>query len=671
MTALIVAIVVVFLVIIAILLGFLMVYRKVEQGDALIINKVRGEPNVTFTGGIVVPILHMAEFMDISVKTITVDRRGTDGLICQDNIRADITVAFYVRVNKSAEDVLKVASAVGVKRASDMATLEQLFQAKFSEALKTVGKQMDFVELYNERKSFKDRIIATIGTDLNGYLLEDTAIDYLEQTPLEHLDADNILDSEGIRKITNLTEEQRKQTNLIKRDAEKTIKKQDVEAKEAILALEKVQSEAEAIQEREVEIIRAREKAEIEKVQFEEHKRSEEAKIAADQEIGVQRENAMRETEIAGKNRERAIAVEAERVEKERELENVNRQRAVELSTIEKEKAIEVERKAIADVVRERVAVEKTVAEEEERTKDVRAHMTAEREKSVKLTAAEQEAQEKKIKDVTAAQAAEAVAAHLAKEVLIEAEAKQAAADKNAAAEIRLAEGKQATAAAEGLAAARVKEADAIAIEKEGLAKVAVERAEVSVIEERGKAEAEATEAKMRAEATGIAEKATSMAQLTDATKDHEEFRLRLQNELEIAKEQIGAQIKVTKENAGLLATALADAKFDIVGGDGAFFDRFVNAISLGKSIDGAVGRSEHLGRMADEYRSGDRSLAEDVTQVLTKGRVEDLKDLAAAGVLRKISKGGGNAEELIAKAKELGFGDAVAGWLNNQPSQE
>ena len=343
----------------------------------------------------------------------------------------------------------------------------------------------------------------------------------------------------------------------------------------------------------------------------------------------------------------------------------------MELSTIEKEKAIEVERKAIADVVRERVAVEKTVAEEEERTKDVRATMTADREKTVKLTAAEQEAQEKKIKDVTAAQAAEAVAAHLAKEVLIEAEAKQAAADKTAAAEIRLAEGKQASAAAEGLAAARVKEADAVAIEKEGLAKVAVERAEVSVIEERGKAEAEATEAKMRAEAVGIAEKATSMSQLTDATKDHEEFRLRLQNELEIAKEQIGAQIKVTKENAGLLSTALADAKFDIVGGDGAFFDRFVNAISLGKSIDGAVGRSEHLGRMADEYRNGDRSLAEDVTQVLTKGRVEDLKDLAAAGVLRKISKGGGNAEELIAKAKELGFGDAISGWLNNQPGQD
>ena len=66
--------------------------------------------------------------MDISVKTIEVDRRGAGRPdLCQDNVRADITVAFYVRVNKTEEDVLKVASAVGVNRASDKRTLEELF----------------------------------------------------------------------------------------------------------------------------------------------------------------------------------------------------------------------------------------------------------------------------------------------------------------------------------------------------------------------------------------------------------------------------------------------------------------------------------------------------------------------------------------------------------------
>src|SRR5918995_101099 len=88
-------------------------YRKVEQGKALIVNKMKAEPEVTFTGATVLPIIHKAEVMDISVKTIEIDRRGKEGLICRDNIRADIKVSFFVRVNKTREDVLKVAGSVG------------------------------------------------------------------------------------------------------------------------------------------------------------------------------------------------------------------------------------------------------------------------------------------------------------------------------------------------------------------------------------------------------------------------------------------------------------------------------------------------------------------------------------------------------------------------------
>jgi uncharacterized membrane protein YqiK len=49
--------------------------------------------------------------MDISLKTIEIDRCGQEGLICKDNIWADIKVAFFVRVNKSPEDVIRVAQA--------------------------------------------------------------------------------------------------------------------------------------------------------------------------------------------------------------------------------------------------------------------------------------------------------------------------------------------------------------------------------------------------------------------------------------------------------------------------------------------------------------------------------------------------------------------------------
>ena len=173
-------------------------YRKVEQGNALIVNTLRAEPEVTFTGRMVYPIIHKAELMDISIKTIEIDRSGNQGLICQDNIRADIKVKFFVRVNQTAEDVLRVAQGIGCERASNHEILEDLFSAKFSEALKTVGKSLDFVELYQARDRFRDKIIEQIGDDLSGYVLEDAAIDYLEQTPLERLDSNNILDAQGI-----------------------------------------------------------------------------------------------------------------------------------------------------------------------------------------------------------------------------------------------------------------------------------------------------------------------------------------------------------------------------------------------------------------------------------------------------------------------------------------
>ena len=74
----------------------------------------------------------------------------------------------------------------------------------------------DFEDLYTQRQEFKDQIIEIIGTDLNGYSLEDAAIDYLEQTPLEALDPENILDAEGIRSITELTAAKNVETNLLR-----------------------------------------------------------------------------------------------------------------------------------------------------------------------------------------------------------------------------------------------------------------------------------------------------------------------------------------------------------------------------------------------------------------------------------------------------------------------
>ena len=306
------------LIIFILMMGFLALikafYVKVEQGTALIVNNLKAKPKVSFTGSMVLPVIHKKELMRISLITLEVDRRGKDGLICKDNMRADITVAFYLRVNETADDVLKVAKSIGAARASNKEAVNELFNAKFSEALKTVGKQIEFVQLFENRLQFREKIVEVIGDDLNGYVLEDVAIDYLEQTPKAALDPSNIMDAEGIKKITEITAEQNVRTNILERDEELAITKKNVETKEALLELEKQEKDAIARQEREVLSIQAREEAETVRIQEEERKKAEETTIRVNQDLSVQKENQQREIEVAEQNRLRAVAIEEEKV---------------------------------------------------------------------------------------------------------------------------------------------------------------------------------------------------------------------------------------------------------------------------------------------------------------------------------------------------------------------
>ncbi|MEV7501815.1 flotillin family protein [Streptomyces sp. NPDC093018] len=712
-------------VIIAVLLlfGFSRLYRKVDQSQALIVSKTR-RVDVSFTGQVVLPILHKAEVMDISVKTIEISRSGRDGLICRDNIRADIRILFFVKVNKTVQDVIKVAQSVGTERASHQDTLQELFHAKFSEALKTVGKQMDFTDLYTKREELRYHIIELIGVDLNGYHLEDAAIDYLEQTPLTQLDPANVLDAQGIRKITELTAVEHVRTNEAKRTEQKEITRQDVDAREAILELERRQADAEIKQRREIETSRAREEAETARVMEEERLRAQTAFLRTEEQLGVQRENQAREIAVAAKNRERVIAVENERIEKDRLLEVIARERETQLTQISAEKEVEAEKREIAEVIRERVAVDRTVAEQEESIKKLRVVEEAERDRQALVIAAEAEAQEKLVKDIKAAEAAEQAATHRAAEELTLAEARLKTADLDARAKLRLAEGVQAESAAEGLAAVQVRDKEAEVTVKAGRAEAEATEARLRAEAEgtqakalaeaegaraRGLAEAEgaqaaaaATEARLRAEAegarakalaeaegtkaaalaeatgigeklkaeaAGLTEKAAAMAALDEASRGHEEYRLRLQAEKEIRLAGLETQRQVAEAQATVLATGLENADIDIVGGESVFFDRLVSAVSFGKGVDGFVANSRTAQTLAKPWLDGSGSFTEDLSRVLGSVGTADVQNLTVSALLMKLMNGGGaeasQFRQLLEKAGELGLAEVPVASLN------
>ena len=218
------------------------IYQRVDRSEALVINGTR----VSLTSALVVPLLHRAERISLLLHPIVVDRHGAESVVCLDKLRADIRATFLVRVNRTAEDILKVAQVVGCARASDPAVLQAIFAAKFTEGLEIVARHFEFEQLHRTRDEFRDKVLEVIGRDLQGFILDDMAIDRLQHVPLEALDPNNLFDAEAIRKLTDETSRRNIATNELRRHEATEIAHQNLIADEQLFRIERSRAESEA-----------------------------------------------------------------------------------------------------------------------------------------------------------------------------------------------------------------------------------------------------------------------------------------------------------------------------------------------------------------------------------------------------------------------------------------
>lgn len=691
----------------------LLCIRKIHPGKAGI-SVGFGGLRVAFDYMIRLPLIQSFEEIDISVKKLEIHRKGKDGLVCKDNIRADISVAFYIRVEAVEESVRKVSQMLGSNRVSDMNQLRELFEAKFSEALKTAGKQMEFHELFTERIKFREEIQATIGKDLDGFLLQDVAIDYLEQTPLDQHDPSNVLDAEGIKKITEITQRERVIANEHSQRAQVQVEKENADADIAKREQKRRNEEDTAKQTRAINEVQANEQAEARKVVEARRMEVEGRRLETEESIRLRQEDMNR----AVQEREFTVKKERQRLEQEAVQEGeearVRRERVISLAEMDREvkvaeAAVEVERKR-ATVVAE----QKAVTQQEEEKRNIEARMTAERVREVTLIEAEMNAKKdqtqrvvaseaqkeaerniaeaQKIKTVIDADAAREAAMRDAERLQTMADAEAKAADKKRHAAVQEAEAIAAREAARGLAEAKVtiaraeaRKTEAAAIREVGLAEAEVTKAKGMVIaettEKQAEAEAEGTkdkelalatgiEARGTAEAKSIQLKAEAMKVLHEAGRDHEEFKLRLQKERDVELAAIAAQREIAQANALVVSEGLKSAKIDIVGGENDFFEKVVRSISTGKSVDRMVRNSTTLTDIKETFFNGDpERFKTQVRQWIADYgiKTEDLKNLTLSALLAKLIANTDDAgvkstiKSALALVTDKGLGDVNA----------
>ena len=158
-------------------------YRTVGPDKALIrcgAGEMQAKPGCA--GGLwVIPMLHSVDVMDITVKRLLIELKGSQGLLCRDGTRIDCEAEFHLRIGVYSRDILEVAEAIGCQRAANLETLRELFDRKFTDALRQTASPFDANDLvtYTEYERYLSHVLDSIGGDLNGYQLDDAAIAFL------------------------------------------------------------------------------------------------------------------------------------------------------------------------------------------------------------------------------------------------------------------------------------------------------------------------------------------------------------------------------------------------------------------------------------------------------------------------------------------------------------
>jgi uncharacterized membrane protein YqiK len=307
--------------------------------------------------------------------------------------------------------------------------------------------------------------------------------------------------------------------------------------------------------------------------------------------------------------------------------------------------------------------LEKGVVEEQENMKDIEAFKTAEREKQVKITIAEANAQEALIKTIKAAEAEKEASKQKAEEINIEAEAKKQASEKEAEARKTLAEAKAKEEATIGMSEAQVMHAKADANERQGLVEATIIEkkakaeaagilAKAEAIKEEGVAQAEVIREQALAEASGIEEKANAMKKLDGVGKEHEEFKLRLNKELQVDLAEINIQKDIADAQAQVIGEALRAANIDIVGGETMFFDQIIGQITKSKGVDRLINHSDNITEVKDAILGSDDvkgNLLEKIKDFATKYGIssEDIKNVTVANLLLHLKSKTSDSNEL------------------------
>ena len=300
----------VLLIVLTILFTLTRLYRRASKETAFVRTGVGGEQVVMNGGALVLPVFHETMPVNMNTLVLAVVRRDSEALITLDRLRIDVKAEFYVRVRPDAQAIAMAAQTLGT-RTMQPELLKDLVEGKFVDALRSVAAGMTMNELHEQRADFVQKVQQVSSNDLamNGLELESVSLTGLDQTSIEHFNANNAFDAEGLTKLTEQIEARKKLRNDIEQDTRVQMESKNLEADQRSFQIKRDQEYARLEQEREVEIRRAAQAAEIAREQAERTREADVARIEAKKEVDSQQIEADRLVEQARIAQQQALEI--------------------------------------------------------------------------------------------------------------------------------------------------------------------------------------------------------------------------------------------------------------------------------------------------------------------------------------------------------------------------
>ena len=365
------------------------VYKRAPANMGFIRTGYLGTKVCLGRGAMVLPVFHEVTWVSLETLKLIVSRSRDQAVLASDKIRIDVVAELYAHVGRSEDDLLAAARSLG-ERTFDTEKVRNLLEAKIVSALRSYAATKTLSELHENRDAFAKAVQNSVVESFhaNGLTLEEVTIVTLEQSAKEFFDKDNVFDAEGLKVITAITSDARRQVHNTEKRTTVSIRQRELDTQLELLEIEKQEAFARAHQDREVANEQAQQIGSKQMYVLDQRMAVEQKEI--DNERALERMRAERDVNATEESRRR----EAAEIQKTLELEKARRDREIELvAKTEEEQLANIQRKLSEErAERDRRIALVAKAEEEELVEIARAlaRERAEKDKEIELIGKEQ-----------------------------------------------------------------------------------------------------------------------------------------------------------------------------------------------------------------------------------------------------------------------------------------